>query len=164
MYKDKDKQKQANKEASRRNRDKNKGMTKKPVIDEIKNAQDALGCENSVIPDASYPVKRHTVIPTVIPAVIPEKYITDAVGKQHRIDFEGRRKDMAALCRWAIGDNCTLYQQRLGTLALQYTKINKINLPEYLGCTTSTPSQTFKSARDTLRLIETSESLAGSTI
>lgn len=142
MYKDKDKQKQANKEASRRKRDKNKGMTKKPVIDEIKNAQDALGCENSVIPDASYPVKRHTVIPTVIPAVIPEKYITDAVGKQHRIDFEGRRKDMAA----------------------QYTKINKINLPEYLGCTTSTPSQTFKSARDTLRLIETSESLAGSTI
>lgn len=48
-----------------------------------------------------------------------EAYLTDATGQQHKIDYEGRRRDLDLLLSWANG-NGTAYQQQLGQLAIAY--------------------------------------------
>lgn len=51
--------------------------------------------------------------------------ITDACGKEHPIDYEGRRKDYELLESWAEGEG-TEYQRRLGMLARHYRPLDFI--------------------------------------
>lgn len=60
-----------------------------------------------------------------------EQTITDAVGKVHQIDFEGRRRDYELLESWAEGTG-TEYQRLLGMLARHY-RDKGFNLNRYLG-------------------------------
>lgn len=56
----------------------------------------------------------------------------DAVGREHKIDYEGRLKDFLLLLDWAEGKGNS-YQYNLGRTALQYTKSNRIDLGWQLG-------------------------------
>jgi len=58
--------------------------------------------------------------------------ITDAVGKVHKIDFAGRRKNKAILESWARGEG-TGGQQVLGDLAAHYDVIRGIDRDSFLG-------------------------------
>ena len=95
MYKDKEAQKQANKEAAQRKRDKNRGIVK------IGKRQDCAGEANSVIPIASY---LQNVIPLVIPesnaCVIPEiTYNSNgAAGRPNRVSVPGD-SDYVGCCK-----------------------------------------------------------------
>ena len=102
MYKDKDKQRVAAREAMRRKRA--KGITK--------------GITGQGI--------------TSGPIVIPARYITDATGARHKVDYEGRRKSYAVLKAWAEGKG-TAWQQALGKLGLHYNMLKGINVQQYLG-------------------------------
>ena len=58
-------------------------------------------------------------------------HIIDACGKEHPINFEGRRKDYELLESWANG-NGTEYQRQLGVLARAYRPLDFI-VTSYLG-------------------------------
>lgn len=62
---------------------------------------------------------------------IPE-FITDAAGAQHKIDYEGRRKDYALLKSWVVGKG-TESQQQLGLLAQDYDALKGVDIQRYLG-------------------------------
>lgn len=101
-YKNKDKQKEASKRAMRRYRDRKQGIT-----------------------------EANNVIPNVIPNVILQT-LTDATGRVHKIDYEGRRRMQATLDGWYEGKG-TVYQQRLAILGRQYSVLKGIDRNRYLG-------------------------------
>ena len=94
MYKDKDRQKEANRLAASRRRA--KGMTK--------------GMTNQ----GMTPANSNTLRPEPV-----KRTITDACGTEHAIDFAGRRKDYELLESWAEGSG-TEQQQSMGKLARNY--------------------------------------------
>ena len=109
-YKDKDKQREANKAAAKRHR---QGMTKGMT-------------DNG------------NVTPCVTPCVIPKTF-TDVSGTEHLIDYEGRRRDYKLLKSWSNGKGAP-GQQMLGKLAMTYMVIKrakgtgmKVWLDRYLG-------------------------------
>lgn len=112
MYKDKELQKESNRIANQRYRDKKAGITQKPVIEPKNSIQDEPGQVIPVIPDTNDTLNRDTrVIPDVIPCLTIEQIIklTAAQAK-------------AILKGWALG-NGSIYQSVLGNLALEYDKI-----------------------------------------
>lgn len=58
--------------------------------------------------------------------------IIDCTGKEHPIDYEGRRKTRALLKSWARGEGSE-YQRRLGVLAKTYSVIHNVDEQRYLG-------------------------------
>ena len=82
--------------------------------------------------DPSVTVTAESVTVSVTPDVVPCQTITDACGKVHPIDFEGRREVQGLLDSWAEGKD-TAWQRRLGKLHQQYQVIKGINVDHYLG-------------------------------
>ena len=56
-------------------------------------------------------------------ALKSDKYLKDATGKLHKIDFTGRRKDKLLLKSWLDGEG-TPYQQALAETDFSYSIIN----------------------------------------
>ncbi len=132
MYKDKEKQREANKKAAQRLRDKKQGITPKDaenqVIDKKNSVQNAPESTNSVIPEPSYP-KNHTQ--NVIPNKFPLTH-KDAVGNDNHTDYEYRRTLQLEHVRNAKGGG-TVQQEKMSKLHLMYQMLKGPKLQNYLG-------------------------------
>jgi len=77
--------------------------------------------------------RKRTVPGARIAAHAPSaRYITDATGAKHTVDYEGRRKNYATLKAWAEGKG-TAWQHRLGNLAMGYNELKDLDVEHYLG-------------------------------
>ncbi|MDD5355691.1 MAG: hypothetical protein PHY56_04100 [Candidatus Omnitrophica bacterium] len=142
MYNDKQKQKEKNKEAAKRYRANKKGMTQKPKGMTEEDVQNDAGLNNSVIPD------------TIIPQndVTPCNNVTPECNTQP-IDYEGRRAIFNLLHDWSEGKG-TPYQERIGTLAMQYSIIKSDfdkpgKLAAYLGVDKAEPLKLWQPSNQT---------------
>jgi hypothetical protein len=101
-YKDENKQKEANRAAKKRWKERKADMA----------VREALGIPLEGIPGKGIPPVTR----------IPETFV-DATGQSHEIDFAGRRQVYELLKSWDE-EQADTYQHRLGHLARQYSHIN----------------------------------------
>jgi hypothetical protein len=116
MYKDKSKQKEANRKANQRLRDKKAGIEQKPDIAEIKTIQDEAGCVIPVIPDAVIPPKRDTGV-ILESHTLTNDYINSLTIEQ--IIAMPHSQAVQILEHWRAGKG-NGYQARLGATAYFY--------------------------------------------